>query len=97
MTLAVRRLTRLLAAHGGSPATRAFAFAAAWVVLLVFGVQIVGGVPVAARSAADLARDTALKVPQDIADQKAFDREVRSTRSATCRTTSCSPGCAART
>jgi hypothetical protein len=32
---------------------------------------------VAAQSAAELARDTALKVPRDIADQKAFDREVQ--------------------
>lgn len=77
MTLAVLRLSRLLAAHKGATAHTAFAFAAAWVVCLVFGVQIVGGVPVAASSAAALARDTALKVPQDIADQKAFEREVQ--------------------
>jgi hypothetical protein len=77
MTLAVLRLSRLLAAHRGVAAHTAFAFAAAWVVCLVFGVQIVGGVPVAASSAAALARDTALKVPQDIKDQKAFEREVR--------------------
>lgn len=77
MTLAVIRLSRLLAAHRRVTGHTVFAFAAAWLICLIFGVQIVGGVPVAARSAADLARDTALKVPQDIADQKAFEREVQ--------------------
>ena len=77
MTLAVRRLTRLLAAHKSTTRHTVFAFASAWVVLTVFGVQIVGGVPVAARSVADLARDTALKVPQDIADRNKFDAEVK--------------------
>ncbi|MFF5294159.1 sulfatase-like hydrolase/transferase [Paractinoplanes globisporus] len=76
-TLAVRRLTRLLAAHARPTRHAVFAFASAWVILTVFGVQIVGGVPVAAQAAAELARDTALKVPKDIADQKAFEREVK--------------------
>jgi hypothetical protein len=76
MTLAVRRLTRLLAARAQPTRHAVFAFSAAWVILAVLGVQIVGGIPVAAQSAAELARDTALKVPQDIADRKAFDREV---------------------
>jgi sulfatase-like protein len=77
MTLAVRRLSRLLAAHAGTTRHTVFAFSAAWVILAVLGVQIVGGIPIAARSAAELARDTALKVPQDIADQKTFAKEVQ--------------------
>src|SRR3954447_24801050 len=77
MTLSVRRLARLLAAHADTTRHTVFAFSAAWIVLAVFGVQIVGGVPVASQSAADLARDTALKVPQDIADRKAFAAEVQ--------------------
>jgi Sulfatase len=77
MTLATIRLSRVLAGHRRVAGHTVFAFAAAWLVCLVFGIQIVGGVPVAARSAADLARDTALKVPQDIADAKAFNREVQ--------------------
>jgi hypothetical protein len=77
MTLSVRRLDRLLAAHADTTRHTVFAFSAAWIILTVFGVQIVGGVPVASQSAADLARDTALKVPQDIADQKAFAAEVQ--------------------
>jgi hypothetical protein len=77
MTLAAMRLSRVLAAHKRVTGHTVFAFAAAWLVCLVFGIEIVGGVPVAARSAADLARDTALKVPQDIADAKAFNREVQ--------------------
>ncbi|HEY0000762.1 MAG TPA: sulfatase-like hydrolase/transferase [Actinoplanes sp.] len=76
-TLAVRRLSRLLAAHAEPTRHTVFAFSAAWIVLAVFGVQIVGGVPVASQSAAELARDTALKVPQDLADRKAFAAEVR--------------------
>ena len=77
MTLAVRRLSRLLADHAEVTRHTVFAFSAAWIVLAVFGIQIIGGIPVAAQSAAELARDTALKVPQDIADQKSFEREVR--------------------
>jgi hypothetical protein len=76
-TLAVRRLSRLLAARAEPTRHAVFAFSAAWFVLALFGVQIVGGVPVASQSAADLARDTALKVPQDIADRKAFSAEVK--------------------
>lgn len=77
MTLAVRRLSRLLAAHAHVTRHTVFAFTSAWVILTVLGVQIVGGIPVAAQSAADLARDTALKLPQDIADQKTFAKEVK--------------------
>lgn len=77
MTRSVRRISRLLAEHAGPTRHAVFAGASAWLVLTVLGVQIVGGVPVAAQSAAELARDTALKVPQDIADQKAFNREVK--------------------
>ncbi|MEU4242227.1 sulfatase-like hydrolase/transferase [Actinoplanes sp. NPDC026619] len=75
-TLSVRRLSRLLAEHARPTRHAVFAFASAWVVLAVLGIQIIGGIPVAAQAAADLARDTALKVPQDIADKKAFEREV---------------------
>jgi len=76
-TLAVRRLSRILGEHAHVTRHSVFALSAAWVVLAVLGVQIIGGIPVAAQSAADLARDTALKVPQDLADQKAFEREVQ--------------------
>jgi hypothetical protein len=76
-TLAMRRLSRLLAAHARPTRDAVLAFASAWVVLAVLGIQIIGGIPVASQAAIDLARDTALKVPQDIADQKKFDQEVR--------------------
>jgi hypothetical protein len=76
-TLAVRRLTRILAAHAGPTRHTVFALSSAWVVLTVLGVQIVGGIPVASQAAADLARDTALKVPQDIQDRKRFEAEVQ--------------------
>jgi len=76
-TLAVRRLTRILAAHAEPTRHTVFALSSAWVVLTVLGVQIVGGIPVASQAAADLARDTALKVPQDIQDRKRFEAEVQ--------------------
>jgi hypothetical protein len=76
-TLATRRLSRLLAEHARPARHAVFAFASAWVVLTVLGIQIIGGIPVASQAAADLARDTALKVPQDLADRKKFDQEVR--------------------
>jgi hypothetical protein len=76
-TLAVRRISRLLAAHARPTRHAVFAFASAWIVLAVLGIQIVGGIPIAAQAAADLAHDTALKVPQDIADRKTFEREVK--------------------
>ncbi len=77
MPLAVRRLTRLLAAHAEPTRHTVFAFASAWVVLAVLGIQIVGGIPVASQSTAETARDAALKVPQDIADRKRFEAEVK--------------------
>ncbi|MET0426548.1 MAG: sulfatase [Actinoplanes sp.] len=77
LTLAVRRITRLLAAHARPARHTVFAFSSAWIILAVLGVQIVGGIPVASQAAAELARDTALKIPQDIEDRKAFDREAQ--------------------
>ncbi|GIE93149.1 sulfatase [Paractinoplanes rishiriensis] len=76
LTLAVRRLTGILARHAHPTRHTVFAFSAAWIVLAVLGIQIVGGVPVASQTAAELARNTALKVPQDLADRKKFEQEV---------------------
>ncbi|GAA0587996.1 hypothetical protein GCM10010172_86270 [Paractinoplanes ferrugineus] len=76
-TLSVRRLSRLLAAHARPTRHAVFAFASAWVVLTVLGIQIIGGIPIASQAAVNLAHDTALKVPQDLADRKKFEQEVR--------------------
>ena len=77
MTFAVRRLSRVLAAHAVPVRRGVLVGSAAWISLAVLSFQLVGGIPVASQSAAELARDTVLAVPQDIADRKAFQREVR--------------------
>ena len=77
MTLAVRRLSRVLAEHARPVRLGVAAASTAWLALAVLSFQLVGGIPVASQSAAELARDTVLAVPQDIADRKAFGREVR--------------------
>ncbi|MGK5678270.1 sulfatase-like hydrolase/transferase [Actinoplanes sp. URMC 104] len=77
MTYAVRRLSRLLPAHPRLVRGGVVTLSAAWVTLAVMSFQLVGGIPVASQSAADLARDTVLAVPRDIQDRKDFAREVR--------------------
>lgn len=77
LTFSARRLSRLLGPVAQPARHTVAAFSTAWVVLTFFSIQIVGGIPVAAQSAAEMARDTALKVPQDIADRKKFEAEVR--------------------
>ncbi len=76
MALAMRRLSRLLAAHANVTRRTVFAFSCAWLILAIGGIQFVAGVPVAATSAIDLARDTTLNLPHDLADKRTFAREV---------------------
>ncbi|WP_250007459.1 sulfatase-like hydrolase/transferase [Actinoplanes sp. M2I2] len=77
ITFSVRRLSRLIGAHPWPVRGTVVTASAAWITLAVLGFQLVGGIPVASQSAADLARDTVLAVPQDIQDRKNFAREVR--------------------
>jgi len=77
MTFSVRRLSRVIAAHPWPVRGTVVTLSAAWVTLAVMSFQLVGGIPVASQSAAELARDTVLAVPQDIQDRKDFAREVQ--------------------
>ncbi|MEV4347871.1 sulfatase-like hydrolase/transferase [Actinoplanes sp. NPDC049596] len=77
MTLAVRRLSRVLAANVLPTRIVVGTAAAAWLALAALSFQLVGGIPVASTSASELARDTVLAVPKDIADRKAFEKEVQ--------------------
>jgi hypothetical protein len=72
MTLSVLRLTRLAARHR-IPALRTVAvLGVAWVTCAVFAVHITPGQPIAARSAAGLAYDTAAQIGTDVRDHRAF-------------------------
>jgi hypothetical protein len=72
MTLSVRRLTRLAVRHN-TMATRSVAvLGVAWVTCAALGAQIVPGVPVASKSAADLTYDRTLQVHASLQDKKKF-------------------------
>jgi hypothetical protein len=76
MTLAVRRLTRLVVRHR-TPAIRTVAvLGLAWAICAVLGVQIVPGVRVASGSAAGLAYDRVAQVRAGLHDQQAFAAEA---------------------
>ena len=76
MTLAVRRLAAVAAAHR-TAATRGVAAASvAWVAVALLGTSFVPGVYVASDSAAVLAHDNVLKVPAAVQDRRAFAAEA---------------------
>ncbi|XVV11084.1 sulfatase-like hydrolase/transferase [Actinoplanes sp. CA-131856] len=77
MTFSVRRVSRALPKRPLVVKAGVTVAAVAWVALAAMSFQLVGGIPVASTSATDLARDTVLAVPKDIADRKAFEKEVR--------------------
>jgi hypothetical protein len=72
MALAARRVARVLQAHRRRSARAVAVLAACWVTLAALGAQLVAPVPLASRSVASLAVDTAERIPQSIADQRAF-------------------------
>ncbi|MEU4557047.1 sulfatase [Actinoplanes sp. NPDC023936] len=53
------------------------AVTAAWVALAALGTQLIGGIPVASHTAAELAAHTALALPNDLRDRKRFAEEVQ--------------------
>ncbi|GID92146.1 sulfatase [Amorphoplanes digitatis] len=77
MTLAVRRLARVSAAHRAASERGIAVVATAWLATVFLGTSFVPGVYVASDSAADLARDNVLKVPAAIEDRRAFAAEAR--------------------
>lgn len=77
MTGAVVRLSAVLRANRVRSWRGLGAAGAAWTALAALGVQLIAGLPVASHAAADLAAQTALAIPNDLADRKRFAAEVQ--------------------
>jgi hypothetical protein len=76
MTWSVRRLTRFVVSHRATAVRTVAILGSAWLVCLVFGVQIVPGVPVADESAAMLAYQQVRQVRADLRDRQAFAKQI---------------------
>ncbi|MFI1992181.1 sulfatase-like hydrolase/transferase [Actinoplanes sp. NPDC020271] len=76
MTWAMTRLTTVAVGHRRLAWSGLGTAAAAWAALFFAGTQLIGGIPVASHAAADLAQDTALALPKDLADKRKFTQEV---------------------
>ena len=76
MTLAVFRLTRLAAEHRRWSLRAVAALGAVWMLLWVFGAQLVSGTRVASTSAAGLVADKVSAVRAGIADHGVFAKEI---------------------
>lgn len=70
--LSVLRLSSLAARHRTGAVRAAVAFGVVWLLLAVFGVQLVRGEPVASYSAAGIAYGEVSQVASDIKDQRTF-------------------------
>jgi hypothetical protein len=77
MTWAVLRLSGIALNHRVAAWRGIGTAAAAWIALALMGTQLIGGIPVASHTAADLAAHTALALPNDLADRKRFAAEVQ--------------------
>ncbi|GAA4590799.1 hypothetical protein BJY16_000065 [Actinoplanes octamycinicus] len=80
MTWAMLRLTAVAVGHRRLAWSGMGAAGVAWAALFAIGYQLIGGIPVAAHAAADLARDTALALPKDLADKRRFVAEAADDR-----------------
>jgi hypothetical protein len=76
MALAILRLSRAVADRRVSSARIVAVLAVAWVALAAGGVQIVPGVPVAGWNTSSAAYSHAAQVWDDLADRRAFAREI---------------------
>jgi hypothetical protein len=76
MALSVLRLSRVAARHRSGAAGGVAVLAVAWIATALLGTQLVPGVPVAARSQADLVQTRTLAVRASLHDQKAFAAAV---------------------
>jgi hypothetical protein len=72
MTLAVRRLTRLLGRHHTAATRATAAFGALWAVCALFGAQFVAGAPIASTSAATYTYDRTRQVGVSLKDHEEF-------------------------
>lgn len=76
MTLSVLRLTRLVVQHRTVAARSVAVLGAAWVACAVLGVQIVPGVPVAAKNTAGLAYGRVHQARAALRDQQEYARQA---------------------
>ena len=74
---ATLRLAALMARHRRRSALTATGIASVWMLTLALGVQLVPGVPVAARTSVTYAWDRALQAKTGIANEAAFADEVK--------------------
>ncbi|MEU9111068.1 sulfatase [Streptomyces sp. NPDC048483] len=74
-TLAVVRLTNLLARHSATATRTTLVFGTAWVACTALGVQV-AGVPLAATSAAGRIQDRTQQIRASLADEQAFAKEA---------------------
>jgi phosphatidylglycerophosphate synthase len=75
-TLAVRRLTRVAAAHRRLSLRAVAALGAVWIVCWAFGAHLVAHVPVASTSSAGLVVDEVSMLRTDLEDHSVFAREI---------------------
>jgi hypothetical protein len=80
MALSVRRLGRLAVRHRSGTAAGVALLAAAWIATALLGTQLVPGMPVAARSQADLVQTRTLAVRASLQDKQAFAAAVATDR-----------------
>ena len=76
MSWSVVRLTRFAERHRAAASQTVFFASVAWIVCAVLGTHFVSTVFVSSDSAAVLAKETALKVPEGIKDKQAFAAEA---------------------
>jgi phosphatidylglycerophosphate synthase len=76
MTLAVMRLSRLMAERRSSATRTVAAFSVVWIVCAVLGVQVTEDTPVASRSAADTVFEEAKAVRAGLLDPEQFAKEA---------------------
>ncbi|GIE84515.1 sulfatase-like hydrolase/transferase [Actinoplanes regularis] len=76
MTWAMMRLTTVAAGNRKLAWPGLGVASVAWVALFTMSVQLIGGIPVASSAAANLAQDTALALPRDLADKRKFVAET---------------------
>jgi hypothetical protein len=76
MALAGRRLAGVVARHRSATARTLAVLTVAWLACLAVGAELVAPVPVAARSTAALAYETAQLVSTSLADQRRFDEQA---------------------
>ena len=77
MTLAVLRLTKLVARHHTAALRTVGLFTVAWLACAAFGAQLAGGVPVASRADASLVYGRAQQIRTGLHDQARFDVEAK--------------------